>query len=126
MKLLLDMNLSPRWIASLTDAGIEAAHWSTLGDKCAQDEEIMAYAKNHNYVVLTHDLDFATILAATQGEKPSVVQIRADDISPEATDIQVVAALQQMATELDEGALLTVEPARTRLRLLPLRTSSED
>ena len=28
MKLLVDMNLSPRWVGMLTQAGIEAAHWS--------------------------------------------------------------------------------------------------
>lgn len=31
MKLLVDMNLSPRWVGVLNNAGIEAAHWSTLG-----------------------------------------------------------------------------------------------
>ena len=31
MKLLIDMNLSPRWIRTLVDAGIDAEHWSTLG-----------------------------------------------------------------------------------------------
>ncbi len=31
MKLLVDMNLSLRWVAVLSDAGVEAAHWSTLG-----------------------------------------------------------------------------------------------
>lgn len=44
MKLLLDMNLSPWWIDVLSDAGIEAAHWSLLGAKNAPDAEIMAYA----------------------------------------------------------------------------------
>jgi predicted nuclease of predicted toxin-antitoxin system len=29
MKLLLDMNLSPRWVNVLTDNGYEALHWST-------------------------------------------------------------------------------------------------
>src|SRR6218665_2467579 len=31
MKLLVDMNLSPRWVDVLADAGIEAAHWSAVG-----------------------------------------------------------------------------------------------
>jgi predicted nuclease of predicted toxin-antitoxin system len=31
MKLLVDMNLSPQWIRVLTDAGVDAAHWSSLG-----------------------------------------------------------------------------------------------
>ena len=30
MKLLIDMNLSPRWVSLLAGAEIEAAHWSTL------------------------------------------------------------------------------------------------
>jgi predicted nuclease of predicted toxin-antitoxin system len=32
MKLLVDMNLSPRWVSPLTDAGIKAAHWSWRGN----------------------------------------------------------------------------------------------
>lgn len=121
MKLLVDMNLSPRWIGVLSDAGIEAAHWSSLGANNAPDSEIMAYANTHNYVVLTHDLDFGTILAATQGKKPSVVQVRAEDVSPKVIGVQVIAALRQMANELEDGALLTVDVNRTRLRLLPLQ-----
>ena len=121
MKLIVDMNLSPRWVAVLADAGIEAAHWSTLGAHDAADAAIMTYANTNDYVVLTHDLDFSAILAATQGEKPSVVQIRAEDVSPDVIGTQVIAALRQMASELDEGALLTIDPDRTRLRVLPLR-----
>lgn len=122
MKLLVDMNLSPRWTGMLAGSGFEAVHGSTLGAMSAPDSEIMAYAKMNNYVVLTHDLDFGAILAATQGEKPSVVQIRAEDVGPDVIGKQVVAALEQMATELEEGALLTVDPNRTRLRVLPLQT----
>ena len=121
MKLLVDMNLSPRWAAVLVDAGLEAVHWSTLGAKNAPDTEIMAYAKTFGYVVLTHDLDFGAILAATHGDKPSVVQIRADNVSPDVIATQIIAALRQMAPELEEGALLTVDANRTRLRVLPLQ-----
>jgi predicted nuclease of predicted toxin-antitoxin system len=45
--------------------------------------ERLAYAAEHGYTVLTNDLDFGTILAATQGEKPSVVQIRSDNLDPD-------------------------------------------
>ena len=100
MKLLIDMNLSPRWVDVLANAGFEAAHWSVLGPYNASDSEIMAYAKANDYIVLTHDLDFSTIMAATQGEKPSVVQIRADDVNHDAISKQMIATLQQMSTEL--------------------------
>ena len=120
MKLLVDMNLAPRWVKTLADAGIEAAHWSSLGAADASDAAIMAFARDNGYVVLTHDLDFGAILA-TQGAKPSVVQIRSGDVSPEVVGGPLINAVKQMTAHLDEGALLTVDPTRARLRLLPLR-----
>jgi predicted nuclease of predicted toxin-antitoxin system len=121
VKLLVDMNLSPRWVDRLVEAGFEATHWSVVGAGNAPDAVIMALAKAQDYVVLTHDLDFGAILAVTHGDKPSVVQIRAENVSPEAIGGAVIDALRQMRTELEAGALLTVDPGRTRLRLLPLR-----
>jgi predicted nuclease of predicted toxin-antitoxin system len=124
MKLLVDMNLSPLWVGLLTDAGIPAAHWSAIGSAKAPDSEIMGYAGANGYVVLTHDLDFSAILAVTHGEKPSVVQIRAEDVSQEVIGNLVISALLQMASELEKGALVTIDPKRTRLRLLPLPSKS--
>ena len=121
MKLLVDMNLSPRWIAFLAEAGFEALHWSAAGKGDAADAEIMQFAAANEYVVLTHDLDFSAILAATQGSKPSVVQIRAENVTPAAIGGTVVTALRQMEAELSEGALLSIDSQRARIRLLPLR-----
>jgi len=121
MKILVDMNLSPRWASFLADAGISATHWSALGPPTAPDTEIMAFARIHDYVILTHDLDFSAILAVTHGDKPSVVQIRADDINPDAIGLTVIHALRQAVDDLDAGALLTIDPNRARLRTLPLR-----
>ena len=115
------MNLSPRWVSNLTDCGFEAVHWSSVGPANASDRTIIAYAAEHGFVVLTHDLDFGAILAVTDSDGPSVVQIRADDIAPDAIAPMVVAGLRQMAAELGDGALLTIDAAGTRLRLLPLR-----
>jgi predicted nuclease of predicted toxin-antitoxin system len=124
MKLLVDMNLSPRWVGFLVDAGIETTHWLTVGAANAPDTGIMAYAEAHGRVVLTHDLDFGAILAATRGSRPSVVQIRSEDVSPESIGAQVVSALRQLEAELKDGALVTVDPNRTRLRILPFRDRS--
>ncbi len=121
MKLIIDMNLSPRWVSVFNAEGIDATHWSSLGKANATDMEIFNYAARHNCIILTHDLDFGAILAATHGEKPSVVQIRADNLNPEAIGKKVIIALKQVATELTAGALLTIEPGRARLKLLPLQ-----
>jgi predicted nuclease of predicted toxin-antitoxin system len=120
MKILIDMNLSPRWVAFLAGAGVQALHWSSVGQPDASDIEIMRWAKENNYVVMTHDLDFSAILAATQGSKPSVVQIRGDDISPDTIGQKIVFGLRQVESELDAGALLSIDANRTRLRILPL------
>jgi predicted nuclease of predicted toxin-antitoxin system len=120
MKLLVDMNLSPRWVETLTHAGFEAAHRSSLGAPDASNAAIMAFARDNEYVVLTHDLDFAAILAATKAARPSVVQIRAENISPDAAAGPLIGALRQMAASLADGALLTIDPIHARLRILPL------
>ncbi len=124
MKLIVDMNLSPQWVEALRNAGMEAVHWSVIGAATASDTEIMTYARVHHCIVLTHDLDFGAILAATQASKPSVVQIRSDDLSLDLIGKPVIAALQQMQQELLSGALLTVDPKRTRIRILPLLTKN--
>lgn len=91
MKLLIDMNLTRRWVEALTLAGFEAVHWSTGGPGNAPDPEIMSYARSNDLVVLTQDLDFGAILALTHGDKPSVMQIRADDTSPDVIGAQVTS-----------------------------------
>jgi predicted nuclease of predicted toxin-antitoxin system len=120
MKLLVDMNPSPRWVSFLASSQIEATHWSSVGPVKAEDTEIMAYAREHEQIVLTHDLDFSAILAATRGAKPSVVQIRSEDLNPNAIGAQVVSAVRQLDVQLQSGALVSVEPHRTKVRLLPL------
>ena len=80
----------------------------------------MAFAGDHSFVGLTHDLDFGAILAATKGRGPSVVQLRSDDTSPEVNAPVLIAAVRQCEPELRAGALLTVDVSRTRLTLLPL------
>lgn len=122
MKLLVDMNLAPRWVGFLGNANLQAVHWSAVGRVDAPDAEIMAYAAANDLVVLTHDLDFGTLLAAIDGEKPSVVQVRTEDTSPDAIGSKLVAALLQLEPELDAGALVTIDTRRARVRLLPLGT----
>jgi predicted nuclease of predicted toxin-antitoxin system len=119
------MNLSPRWCDLLNSAGFAAAHWPSIGVGDAPDREIMSYSASSGYIVLTHDLDFGAILTATGRTSPSVVQIRATDVSPALIGTQVVFALRQMKDELASGALVTVDADRTRLPLLPLRRSAD-
>lgn len=120
MKLLVDMNLSPTWVENLTREGWEAAHWSSLGDPRCTDAEIMHFAKDHNWVVFTHDLDFGALLAHTRAGKPSVLQVRARDVTPGRLAALVNRVLRQFSSQLEAGALVSVDEAGQRVRLLPL------
>ncbi len=121
MKLLIDMNLSPTWVDVLATGGIDAIHWSKIGTNTASDREIMAWAKTSGYIVLTHDLDFGAILAATEAEYPSVIQLRFQDIAPERSKHLVLNVIARFRDELETGVLISVDENRARIRLLPLR-----
>lgn len=121
MKLLIDMNLSPKWVSVLKEAGFEAAHWSSIGKIDAPDYEILTYAKSNGYIVFTHDLDFGTILAATKADYPSVIQIRTQNVTPEYLVPLVVSALHQFEKHLKDGALVTIDQKKLRARILPLQ-----
>jgi predicted nuclease of predicted toxin-antitoxin system len=74
----------------------------------------------NDFLVLTHDLDFGSILAATHNDKPSVIQIRMGDVSPDSSAGLVISAVQKLAVELEKGALVTIDLNKTRCRILPL------
>ena len=120
MKILIDMNLAPQLCEVLGAQGWEAVHWSTVGDPRAPDRAIMDWALHNGYIVLTHDLDFGAMLAATQAEGPSVVQVRTQDVMPARLAPLLVRVLRQFEAELARGALIIVDEARARARVLPL------
>ena len=120
MKILVDMNLSPRWVEYLIGNGIEAVHWSSVGHPDAPDTEIIAYAKENNFTVLTNDLDFGYILAITRGKKPSVIQTRTGALGTCKIGDIVVNAINLLSTDINQGALVTIDQHRVRATLLPL------
>lgn len=118
--LVVDMNLSVEWITELTSQGWSAVHWSTIGDPCAEDTAIMAWALANRHVVFTHDLDFGTMLALTHAAGPSVLQVRGHNVLPEDIGPAVIAALRHYDAELAAGALIVVDLKKSRVRVLPL------
>ncbi len=115
------MNLSPRWIEALANAGIEARHWSTIGDGSASDREVFQWARLHGFVLLTHDLDFSRILALAGGRSPSVLLLRTHRLLPADTATTLVKVLHRHAEEIETGAVIVLGPDRYRVRLLPLQ-----
>lgn len=120
MKFLIDMNLSPRWCEYLHAQGWNSVHWSHVGIGSAPDNEIMQRARHDQRVVLTHDLDYGAMLAATHATGPSVVQVRTQDVRPQVLAPMLVPVLARYEQELGTGALLVVDDYKSRIRLLPL------
>jgi len=121
MKILVDMNLSPLWVGFLGDRGIEAVHWSTVGDVTASDSDILEWAEQHDFVLFTNDLDFGMLLAARGSRKPSVLQTRTQDLLPEATGNVVLRGIEVALAHLEEGALVSIDEAGARVRVLPIQ-----
>ena len=114
------MNLSPDWVAALARAGHVVRHWSEIGAANATDREILIWARDNAHVVFTHDLDFGAILAATAANAPSVIQIRTQDPTPQHCQRVILDTLKRHAAELANGALVSVDENRSRVRVLPL------
>ncbi|MBZ0207609.1 MAG: DUF5615 family PIN-like protein [Flavobacteriales bacterium] len=120
MKLIVDMCLSPALIQGLRNAGHEADHWSQVGNVRALDAVIMEWAFTEGRVLLTHDLDFNTLLYNSNGAGPSVVIVREQDTAPEIILQPIIRVLAQFEAELLEGALNSMGRHVARVRRLPL------
>ena len=62
-----------------------------------------------------------TILRLTAALKPSVVQIRAEDVRPSTMGKYVCSAILQTTADLQLGALITIDPRKNRISMLPLQ-----
>jgi predicted nuclease of predicted toxin-antitoxin system len=120
IRMVVDMNLSAEWVPLLERAGCPTTHWSAVGDPRAPDVTIMAWARAHDRVVFTHDLDFGTALALTHAEGPSVLQVRGPRVLPEQIGAIVLATIKRYEAELVGGALVVIDSSRSRVRVLPI------
>jgi predicted nuclease of predicted toxin-antitoxin system len=121
MRLLVDMNLTPRWVEPLEESGHHVVHWSAVGNPEASDSHICAYAREHGYVVITNDLDFPQILAHTRASGPSVVLLRGEPLVPETRGAALLRALDDCAAEIADGAVVSLDwSGEPRARVLPL------
>ena len=118
--IIVDMNLSPEWAPLLSKHGLESVHWRHLGLAPAEDREIFNHAGRTRAIILTQDLDFGVILAQTNAASPSVVLLRMADVDPVNSGLRVIGALRTCARELADGAILTIDDHRHRIRILPL------
>lgn len=105
MKLLLDENLSRRIVASLQPHFPGTSHVSLVGLERATDQEIWAYAKANDYVVVTKDDDFQAI-QGLHGHPPQIIRVRLGNCSNEdllALLIKYASAIKDTLEAQDIG-----------------------
>ena len=63
--------------------------------------------------MFTHDMDFSALLAVTGAAGPSVLQVRAQDILPDAIGRDVVRVLNMRSPAFAEGAIVTIDKVKS-------------
>jgi predicted nuclease of predicted toxin-antitoxin system len=121
VKWLVDNALSPAVATGLQAAGHDAVHLRDRGLSSASDAEIFETAIRENRVILPADTDFGTLLALRSVSEPSVVLFRGATPRRPAAQIAIVLAnFPVMEHALNAGAIIIIEPARPRIRPLPI------
>ena len=109
MRFLIDMNLTPRWVAALSAAGHEAVHWSAVGPIGAPDSAVCEYARDNGFALITNSIDFPSIFANTLVGKPSVILLRGELLVPEVRGEALLEKIGKYAADLESGAILTID-----------------
>ncbi|MDB9420545.1 MAG: hypothetical protein EWV55_06950 [Microcystis viridis Mv_BB_P_19951000_S69] len=121
MKFLGDMGISPRTIALLREQGYDAIHLIEENLEKMTDQNILDKARQEERILLTVDLDFAQLLAISGDSLPSVILFRLGNVSREVVNRRLLAILNDYATELTNGLIISVTDVSIRLRHLPIQ-----
>jgi predicted nuclease of predicted toxin-antitoxin system len=114
------MGISPRSVALLREQGHDAIHLHDLGLDRLPDCDVMALARAEGRIVLTHDLDFADLIAASGETLPSVVIFCLRSMRAQRVNDYLRVLLTQHAATLSSGAVVSVSESQMRVRPLPL------
>ncbi len=120
MRFLADMGISPRVVSALRERGHEAVHLQEQGLGKMPDGDILAKARAEGRVLLTHDLDFGELLAASGGKLPSVIIFRLKDMRADNVNFHLFSILEKQSTVLEKGVICSVTERKVRIRELPL------
>lgn len=120
MKFLADMGISPRTVAFLQTLEHDAVHLSDEGLERLPDQDILEKALREGLILLTHDLGFGELVAASGATLPSVITFRLRNMHPDRVNATLQPILAQHGEVLEHGAILSITEGRVRVRALPL------
>jgi predicted nuclease of predicted toxin-antitoxin system len=120
MKFLADMGISPRSVGYLRGLGHDAVHLHEEGLGRLADATILRKAREESRVLLTNDLDFGELMAASGAELPSVVIFRLRDMRPEQVNGYLGEVMTGYREMLEQGVIVSVRERQIRIRVLPV------
>jgi predicted nuclease of predicted toxin-antitoxin system len=120
MRFLADMGVSQQVMEWLRTNGHDTVHLRDEGLQRLPNGEIFQKAGREQRIVLTFDLDFGEILAASAGQIVSVILFRLRNPRADFVIQRLDDVLIQSSAELSQGAIVVVEDGRHRLRKLPI------
>ena len=122
MKFLADMGISPKTVDFLIALGFESIHLSALKLNKMLDSEILNKAKNEGFILLTHDLDFSELVAASKAKLPSVIIFRLRNMQPNDVNSTLKKVVTNHSSALKQGAIISVTDSQIRVRQLPIKS----
>jgi predicted nuclease of predicted toxin-antitoxin system len=120
MRFLADMGVSLATVRALRAQGHEAVHLREIGLARLEDAAALEKARGEDRILLTFDLDYGDLLAASGQRLPSVIIFRLRDQTPAVVTPRLLEVLSQQAAPLSAGVIITVEDNRYRVRALPI------
>jgi predicted nuclease of predicted toxin-antitoxin system len=121
VRFLLDDNLSPRVVDHLEAAGHDAVHVRSLDLVRAADHVVLQRAIAEQRVLVSADTDFGHLLATSGATHPSVILLRREVDRRASSQVSLVLAnLEQVAADVEAGAIVAIEDTRVRVRRLPV------
>ena len=96
----------------LAGHGFEAVHWSSVGAAIAPDVEILTWANEHQFVVITTWTSPQSTPPAPAMDRASLLHTQ--DLLSESAARIVVRALEAHPEDIERGALPSMDGAGTR------------
>jgi predicted nuclease of predicted toxin-antitoxin system len=121
MRLLADLHIAPRTVQFLRQLGHDVARVSDLAPPTLPDAGIVSLAIHERRVVLTQDLDFSRLVALSGAREPSLISLRLSSSQIEHVNSILQQALPNLESVVPDGAIITIEDHRIRVRRLPLQ-----
>lgn len=115
LKLLLDSCVTPRVVKLLEESGHDV-NWVGNWEADPGDTAILNFATRDSWTIVTIDKDFGDLIHLGKSRPCSV--IRLVGFRAAAQGPAIASLVDRYASELSEGALITSEPWRVRVRRL--------